>query len=724
LDGRSPSRSLPAAARSSERPRGYLRKQVARLDLGNTVLLLAAVCTIAALAVAAAILLGHAEQERQALEGRALALARSTAYAAEREVAGAVARLEALSASPALQTGDLPAFRAQLAATPAPEGTWFVVLDEAGRQIANSLLPMDAPLPEPDAIWERQRRVREVIERDRTTVSSVVWAPIARTYATGVTIPARLGPDRRRVLLGAILPTQRLFALVREQHRPPGWRAALLDKSSKVIARIEPAGWLRGSEPPETWSLPLLGGTDEGLLTGADATGEPVVAAFSRSKFSEWIAVVEVPLALLHEPRLVAMRRILLFAGALLAVGAAAAWWLRGRINRSLGALRSSANAADERQRAAEARFRHYWEHTPEGLFVVRVTPDNDFVFEGLNPAHEQATGLRNAAIAGRRPEECLSAEVAASLRSRYRRCAELGVPTRYNHALDLPGGRRDWETCLAPMFDPETGRVMMLFGTCRDVTERRRAEKEVRLNEERLRLAQRAAGAGTWDWDLATGKLHWSAEMYVLFGVDPAEASLGDLHATWLGLIHHEDRCRVEEGLRNAVAHESPFEAEYRLFRGGPGGELRWIASRGRVVDQAGLLPEQELGAKRRMAGVAVDVTERRRAEFAARDTLALLQSSLDALTAQIAILDGAGRIVAVNAAWRRMAEERGAGTRGWLGVDYLDVCGAVRGLRRRQAGSARASVPSRAETPATSGTNTHAPIPPRGRSAGSSFA
>jgi len=43
-------------------------------------------------------------------------------------------------------------------------------------------------------------------------------------------------------------------------------------------------------------------------------------------------------------------------------------------------------------------------------------------------------------------------------------------------------------------MLDPETGRVTTLFGTCRDVTERRRAEKEVRLNEERLRLAQRAS--------------------------------------------------------------------------------------------------------------------------------------------------------------------------------------------------------------------------------------
>ena len=217
-----------------------------------------------------------------------------------------------------------------------------------------------------------------------------------------------------------------------------------------------------------------------------------------------------------------------------------------------------------------------------------------------------------------------------------------------------------------------------MLFGTRRDVTDRRRAEEAVRLNEERLRLALSAAGAGTWDWDLATGTMYLSPEMHTLLGLDSAAAGQKDLRAAWLDLIHPEDRPRVQDRLHAAVTGEDPFEAEYRFSQGGRGGELRWMASRGRVVQQGG----EDGCPRRRMLGVAVDVTERRRAELAARDSLALLQSSLDALTAHVAILDATGRIVAVNAAWRRSAEARGAGDTAGPGADYLAVCDVARGV------------------------------------------
>jgi signal transduction histidine kinase len=92
-------------------------------------------------------------------------------------------------------------------------------------------------------------------------------------------------------------------------------------------------------------------------------------------------------------------------------------------------------------------------------------------------------------------------------------------------------------------------------------------------------------------------------------------------------------------------------------------------LAFRGQVAGDGG-------GTGRHMLGVAVDVTERRRAEAAARDSLALLQSGLDALSARVAILDGTGRAVAVNAAWRRAAAEDGPAVA--PGADYFGACDA----------------------------------------------
>ena len=76
-----------------------------------------------------------------------------------------------------------------------------------------------------------------------------------------------------------------------------------------------------------------------------------------------------------------------------------------------------------------------------------------------------------------------------------------------------------------------------------------------------------------------------------------------------------------------------------------------------------------------------ATDITQRKRAEFKAQATQMLLQSSLDALSAHVAILDGAGKILAVNEAWRSFAEENGfSRSRDITGLDYLEVCDDAR--------------------------------------------
>ena len=164
-----------------------------------------------------------------------------------------------------------------------------------------------------------------------------------------------------------------------------------------------------------------------------------------------------------------------------------------------------------------------------------------------------------------------------------------------------------------------------------RDITVRKRTEQALRANEEHLRLAQEAAGIGTWDWDLTANRIHWSPQMFRLIGRTPFDGSAAELFAAWAERLHPDDRETAEA---NARAHSSavkPFAQEFRIIR--PDGETRWLLSCGNVL-------ADEHGAPRRMLGVNIDITDRKRAEAALeqrvqertralQDTLAALQES-----------------------------------------------------------------------------------------------
>ena len=159
-------------------------------------------------------------------------------------------------------------------------------------------------------------------------------------------------------------------------------------------------------------------------------------------------------------------------------------------------------------------------------------------------------------------------------------------------------------------VFD-DAGRMIGLRGLTRDVTEQKRAEEALRASEKRLRLAQVSAGAGIWDWDVGTGKLEWSEELFRLFGLDPAthEASF----ESWQAVIHPDDRRLAEQRIEAAVANHTPLANEYRIVL--PSGAVRWINALG----QATYDPS---GTPLRMSGICIDITARKQAEEALRQS------------------------------------------------------------------------------------------------------
>jgi PAS domain S-box-containing protein len=176
-------------------------------------------------------------------------------------------------------------------------------------------------------------------------------------------------------------------------------------------------------------------------------------------------------------------------------------------------------------------------------------------------------------------------------------------------------GKRINVSLTISPMKD-SAGTLVGAAHIARDITERKMAEKRLResqqqlhMSEERLRLAQKVARIGTFEWNLETGVNTWIGELEAMYGL-PLGAFSGTQSA-FEKLIHPDDRANVVRLVDFALKSGEPTEGEWRVIW--PDQSVRWIAGRWQVF-------MNESGQAIRMIGVNVDVTQRKQAEEALR--------------------------------------------------------------------------------------------------------
>jgi PAS domain S-box-containing protein len=239
----------------------------------------------------------------------------------------------------------------------------------------------------------------------------------------------------------------------------------------------------------------------------------------------------------------------------------------------------------------------------------------SDFVYLYTNPAFHTQTGLGE--VTGRRVSEIIPniRETDQELLDIYGRVARSGkaeIFERFVESLD------QWFSVSA--YSPHQDHFIAIFDV---ITERKQREEGMRRQHETLTLAQRAAGAGIWDWDMATGALIWSPEFFRLFGLDPRTTAAS--FATWRSALHPDDRQAAEATIAEAVRAHQPLFNSYRIVL--PGGEIRWI-------DAYGDTSYGEDGTPQRMTGICIDVTERQHADEARRASEATVRNKLKAIT------------------------------------------------------------------------------------------
>lgn len=256
---------------------------------------------------------------------------------------------------------------------------------------------------------------------------------------------------------------------------------------------------------------------------------------------------------------------------------------------------------AEEALRESEKRFRSLFEQMLNGLSYCRMIYEEgkppDFVYLAVNDAFSALTGLKD--VIGKRVSEIIPGiqETDPWLIETYARVASTGEPERFETFLTA---LNMWFA--VSVYSPRQDHFVAVFDV---ITERKRAEEALRESEERLALAQRSSGAGVWDWDLVNDHADWSQELFALFGIDPEQTPSSV--AAWRQIIHPEDREAATSRIEQAIAAGNTLVNEYRIIL--PNGQIRWINALGNTS-------YDESGRPLRMAGICIDITERKRLE------------------------------------------------------------------------------------------------------------
>ncbi|MDX5893638.1 PAS domain S-box protein [Rubrobacter radiotolerans] len=250
--------------------------------------------------------------------------------------------------------------------------------------------------------------------------------------------------------------------------------------------------------------------------------------------------------------------------------------------------------------RKSESRLATIFSRAAAGLSELSVSGRFERVNDGL------------CDLLGRSREELLSLRItdvthpddlAASSRT-FKRLLETGGQTSLDKRYVRPDGSVVWVNSALTLLEDEEGHPRSVLAVTVDLTERHRAEAALRESEEWLHLAQQAAGAGTWEWDLRTGAIQWSPEHKALFGFDPEEPVTRE---KWWSGVPPEDVALLDAAWQRCAAGKERVELEYRLVS--KDGRTRWMNARGRTVFD-------DSGRAERVIGITVEFTERKRAE------------------------------------------------------------------------------------------------------------
>jgi PAS domain S-box-containing protein len=159
-----------------------------------------------------------------------------------------------------------------------------------------------------------------------------------------------------------------------------------------------------------------------------------------------------------------------------------------------------------------------------------------------------------------------------------------------------------------------ETGKPLRMTGTHQDISDRKKVE-EANLNLTRkFQESQKIAHIGNWEFDVLTGSVTWSEELFRIYGITPNKTPAFD---QLVEQIHPDDREAFLQVMEKALTEGASYEMDHRIIRSD--GQIRYINGKGQALKTSHTSSNnQKFGYVLRLFGTAIDITERCQAEAA----------------------------------------------------------------------------------------------------------
>lgn len=332
---------------------------------------------------------------------------------------------------------------------------------------------------------------------------------------------------------------------------------------------------------------------------------------------------------------------------------------------------------ADVRQAASHTRLMEAMlTHLPVGVFFL----DTELAFRFANAHYGALVGIPPPELLGRQFFEVFPNTEAATtqLLAELKR-VEPGTPLNgIAIPWELPGAEGDrttyWDLAVTSVQN-DAGGIDGFLVVVNEVSERVRLEQDLNRHIEFLREAQRLANLGSWELELPSRRLIWSAEVFRIFGLEPGSGELS--FDDYLHHVHPDDRAAAARVLEEALRTQRPFHSDRRIIRAdGAERVLRlWGAP---LIDRNGRL--------RSLYGAIQDITGEHEVQHMKEEFLAIvsheLRTPLSALKGPISMLKS-GRFSCEDAIGRDMLAlaERNILRMERLVADILDVQRLVTG-------------------------------------------
>ncbi len=287
----------------------------------------------------------------------------------------------------------------------------------------------------------------------------------------------------------------------------------------------------------------------------------------------------------------------------------------------------------------SEARFRQLAESLPQMVWTCDAEGRNDY----SSPHWVTYTGV----VADEKTDEGYLPQIHPDDRDRVLQAWHNAIATGSEFTFEFRIRRHDgvyrwFDTRAVPLRD-ETGRVVKWFGTNTDIQEQREMREALRASEEHLRLATEAAQIGTWERDLKTNRIIWSAREEQLMGYE--SGTFPNTYEAFFALVHPEDQLILTAAQQ--IARETGVyktELRFRL----PDGRERWGLLRGQMIYNTAGQPE-------RIVGIDMDITERKRDEAALSQSYEQVLTMIEQAPAGIAMLDRNICYLAASLRWKQ---------------------------------------------------------------------